>query len=298
MLTYSGASVTSATRNLTAVSTALFPSGTIADPDPGDYVLILTADPGYTFGGSSSTTLTFTVPAALTAQDCVYPVPTLFNAAPTPATCVSPGTFNTGFLGEPIEVMGDISVYEFENVFVTVDRSVEGEVTLTVEAKEGFTLTGLSSPPWMVNAAATVATRTIELAAQLSGPEACPLVVLPAPAAPTFTDLCGTANDGYKVPENTSDYTYEVTENGDTVSVEVVLVDEEDTFPEATVTEWTFTFTDVACPAPAGGSTPPPSTPGALPATGGVDMTPWGIGAALMLLAGTALLATRRLARR
>jgi LPXTG-motif cell wall-anchored protein len=38
--------------------------------------------------------------------------------------------------------------------------------------------------------------------------------------------------------------------------------------------------------------------PAALPATGGVDMTPWGTGAALMLIAGTALLTARRLARR
>ncbi len=213
-------------------------------------------------------------------------MPALFNAEPTPPTCVSPGTFNTGFLGEPIEVDGDVAVYDFENVFVTVDRSVDGEVTLTIDAMPGFTLDDLDESKWDVNEDATSATRTIVLGEQLSGPEVCPLVVVPAPAAPTFADLCGTVNDDYTVPADTAMVRYEVVEDGATVTITAVLVSEADEFPAGAVTEWTFTFTDDACPAPAGGSTPPQSAPSAmLPATGGGDMMPWGIAAAVMLIA-------------
>jgi LPXTG-motif cell wall-anchored protein len=136
------------------------------------------------------------------------------------------------------------------------------------------------------------------LGERLSGPELCPLVVHPAPAAPTFTDVCGTANDEYTVPADTATVSYEVVEDGDTVTITAVLVSETDEFPEGAVTEWTFTFTDVPCPAPAGGSTPPRSAPSALPATGGSEMAPWAIGAALMLIGGATLLAMRRPARR
>ena len=79
--------------------------------------------------------------------------------------------------------------------------------------------------------------RTIVLGEQLSGPVACPLAVLPVPAAPTFTDVCGPAID-YTVPEDTAQYTYEVNENGNVVSIEVVAVSDEDTFPADAVTEW------------------------------------------------------------
>ncbi|WP_457099062.1 LPXTG cell wall anchor domain-containing protein [Microbacterium sp. P5_E9] len=233
----------------------------------------------------------------LTGEQCgpdVYPVPALFNAEPDEPTCASPGTFATGFLGEPTEVFGDVALYEFENVFVTVDRSVDGEVTLTVEAMPGFTLDGLEEPKWDVNGDATSATRTIVLGDQRSGPEACPLVVVPAPAAPTFVDVCGTVNDEYTVPADTATVRYEVAEDGDTVTITAVLVSEADEFPAGAVTEWTFTFTDDACPAPAGGSTPPSAM---LPATGGGDMMPWGIAAAVMLLAGATLVASRRLAQ-
>ena len=108
---------------------------------------------------------------------CDYPVPTQFNAEPEPPSCDTAGSFDTDFLGEP----GEDGWYEFENVFVSVDRSVEGEVTLTLIAKDGFVLTGLDTEKWSVSEGGTSAERTIVLAEQLSGPEACPLRSSPCP---------------------------------------------------------------------------------------------------------------------
>ena len=90
--------------------------------------------------------------------------------------------------------------------------------------------------------------------------------------------------------------------DGTTVKTRVIVVDPQLSGPVACPAT---TSTPPASTPPA--STPPASTPttstssatpAALPATGGVDMTPWGIAAALMMLTGAALLATRRLARR
>ena len=76
-------------------------------------------------------------------------------------------------------------------------------------------------------------------------------------------------------------------------------IDEEGTFASRTILLPAQLSGAVACPTSTPASTPT-TTPAAaaLPATGGTDMTPWGIGAALMMLAGAALLTTRRLARR
>ena len=90
---------------------------------------------------------------------CDYPVPAQFNAEPEPPTCETAGSFDSDFLGEP----GEDGWYEFENVFVSVDRSVEGEVTLTLIAKDGFVLTGLDTEKWSVNEDGTSAERTIVL---------------------------------------------------------------------------------------------------------------------------------------
>jgi hypothetical protein len=76
-----------------------------------------------------------------------------------------------------------------------------------------------------------VATRTIVPGEQLSDPVLCPLVVQSAPAAPTFTDVCGTANDEYTVPADTATVSHEVVEEGDTVTITAVLVSETNEFP-------------------------------------------------------------------
>jgi hypothetical protein len=180
-----------------------------------------------------------------------------------------------------------------------VDRSVAGEVYLYIEAKVGFTLAGLNESKWDVAEDSLSAERTILIPAQLSGPEACPLVTVPAPAAPTFTDVCGTVNDGYTVPNNTDQFLYEVVKEGDTVTITAVLRSDDDEWAEGTVTEWSHTFTNVACPA--GGTPPPPAsgtpaTPtGSLAVTGADDVNPIvPIGAGLAVLAGTALMVLRR----
>ena len=79
----------------------------------------------------------------------------------------------------------------------------------------------------------------------IPAPSYVPVVV--TPQAPVFTDLCGTEDDDYTVPADTDKVMYEVVEDGMTVTVSAVLVDERDSFAEGVDTEWTFTFTDEAC---------------------------------------------------
>ena len=69
------------------------------------------------------------------------------------------------------------------------------------------------------------------------------------PQAPTFTDLCGTEGDDYTVPANTETVRYEVVESEDgmTVTITAVLVDDRDAFAPYVPTEWSFTFTDEPC---------------------------------------------------
>jgi len=220
-------------------------------------------------------------------------VPTQFSAPAAAPTCDTAASFSE-----------EDGVYEFENITVWVTRDsdeVGNFVVVEVEAHEGFTLEGLSDE-WEVNEAGTYAYRFIDLPGatgetQSEDSEApcyvAPQVVLPAPLAPTFTDLCGTANDDYAVPGNTDVVRYEVVEDGDTVTITAVPRTEGDTFPEGAESEWTFTFTNVACPA----GTTPPTTAG-LAATGGPDMGIWGWGAFATLIAGMTLVAYRKLVSR
>jgi LPXTG-motif cell wall-anchored protein len=209
----------------------------------------------------------------------VVPIPALFAAAPTPPTCDAAGALP--------------NLAAAQHVTVTVSPAFDGPGTYTIVADtdEGYEFPDGTTHKQIV---LTVLGATGYQSENPTAP--CFRAVLPAPAAPEFTDECGTADDGYSIPEDTEDYYYEVSEDGGSVFVEAFAVAEEDVFPEGTVTQWEFTFTDEPCATPT--PTPLPAAPAALPATGGVDMTPWGIGAAVMLLAGAALLASRRLARR
>ena len=74
------------------------------------------------------------------------------------------------FLGQPLSAEG--SVYQFENIYVEVDRSVAGQVTLTIWPIDGFTISGLSDA-WDEGEGNFF--RTIEL----NGPVPCPLADIP-----------------------------------------------------------------------------------------------------------------------
>lgn len=115
----------------------------------------------------SNGTNTLTVDYTIAPQDLtkcpVYEVPALFNAEPTTPDCDDAATFSTAFLGAEVE--GEPGWYEFENVYVFVDRSVAGEVYLYVEAKPGFTLAGLDESKWDIAGDSLSAERTILLAA-------------------------------------------------------------------------------------------------------------------------------------
>lgn len=221
----------------------------------------------------------------------VIPTPALFSAPVTPPDCDTAGAFN--FSTDPTP-----------NLDVTVDPEYDGPGTYTVTA------TALNGATF--SDGSTVKTRTVEVLGaigfQSTDPEvACyqaptPQLIQPAPLSPEFLDTCG-PDVNYLVPGNTDSHTYEVVEDGNTVTITAVLRNpDRDDFPADAVTEWTYTFTDVACPA---GTTPPatvgtPTSPtGTLAATGlGGNLAPWAIGSLAMMLAGISALAFRRVARR
>jgi hypothetical protein len=127
------------------------------------------------------------------------------------------------------------------------------------------------------------------------------VVVPPTPEEPEFIDECGTDLDGYLLPNDTEDYFYVESEDGDTVTITAYNNDLD------VLDTWTFTFTDEACPTTPPTTTPPaPGTPttvtppktttstSALAVTGGPDMTLWAAGSLVTLLAGLALTVARR----
>jgi hypothetical protein len=118
-----------------------------------------------------------------------------------------------------------------------------------------------------------------------SGEECPPTIIEGEADEPTFHDQCGVDGDVLGVPVDLEFYTYEVDDQRvkgvGTVTVTVVPV-EGYAFPEEAVTEWTFDFTNDACPLP-------PTTPKQELAQTGLNPDEWliwgGIGA-LAILAG------------
>ena len=131
--------------------------------------------PGYTFPAGAQTR--WTVPdlhatghqSADPSADCYvppsFPVPVQLNAEPTPPTCSAAGAFSAVALGGELISSGEgVSSYRFAHVVLEVDRSVAGQVTLTVLADTGTTLDGLSDA-WVVDDEGTTAQRTVTLGA-------------------------------------------------------------------------------------------------------------------------------------
>lgn len=219
----------------------------------------------------------------------VYPVPTLFNTGDPQPTCANAAEYLTP---EEFGAPGEDGWYSFEHVWVYIDRSVEGEVTISVESKSGYTLGDLNGS-WWISEDSTYAERTILLHGAIGyqsedSTQPCFFAILPQPEAPVFTDDCGTATDGFTVPENSEAVRYETVHEGAIVTITAVLVNDEDEFAEGVTTQWSHTFTNEACPTAA-----PP-----LAATGGNGVSPiLPIGAGALVMLGLALLVTRRLAR-
>jgi hypothetical protein len=151
----------------------------------GPYDKKLDVEPGIEACGGTTTTTT-TPPTTTTPNG--FPVPALFNAAPTPATCVSAGVFNDGALGGVLidtSPSGLTKVYSFaDDAFrLVVSRETAGEVGLwLVPFEEGLTFSGLSDA-WTDNGDGTFS-RTIILPAQLSG-EDCPTTTTTPPTTTT-----------------------------------------------------------------------------------------------------------------
>jgi hypothetical protein len=289
------------------------------DGDFNDFVEVLPVAPGESSKGYSfdeDTTLGVRVLFGesvifqeILVVDCepnteVYPVPAFFNAPDPAPTCASAAEFITpGELVSEGEVIHEdeeagLIVYRFENVDVAIYRDVPGEVYIEVYAHEGYVLEDLDESLWDVSEDGDFASRTIELAGAIGyqnedPAQPCFFSIVSQPAPPTFTDPCGTSGDDFSVPTGTDEFAYEVVEEGDTVTVTAYLLNEDNEWAEGVVTEWSHTFTNVACPT---GTTPPPTAP-ALAATGAPDMTLWGGAGFLALLAGAALMTIRRVVR-
>lgn len=226
-----------------------------------------------------------------------FPIPDQFNAAPT-VTCGEADSFDTSFLGTPLSTEGDVSIYQFQNIYVHVDRSVAGKVTLTISPIPGFTISGLSDE-WDEGEANF--SRTIEL----NEPEACPLADIPVTLTdPTIVARCGVNNDEILIPASTDGVTYYWEDEEDSDNANVVAVVEAGYVLEAVpagweqVDEYVYLFAsetepnDEPCPV-----TPTPTPVPALAATGG-DVNPvLPIGAGMLMLTGVALMVARRLIR-
>lgn len=218
----------------------------------------------------------------------VLPVPAQFNADPAPASCVAPGSFDDAALGGTW-VGGDEEWrdYEFENFWLSVYVGVPGQVTLYLYAMDPYTFENLDESKWWVSEDGIYAERTIYLAAQLSGPEACPQDV---PAPLTGEDV--TEVGACEVP---LDGTATVTTTTTAWSQEYVWDDEtgEYILGEKVYAEPVVTVAVEDAPQCAPGDIPPPS----LSETGFENMA-GAYGSAALLLTGLGLLVTRRLMAR
>lgn len=258
-----------------------------SDDEGNLYIEAIPAD-GYTFGDAQVEWYDHD-----SGELCPVGVPAQFDTGTPQPTCANAASYN----------FSD-GWYEFTNVWVYVERDSDewgNYVYVEVQAKDGFVLEGLSDA-WTVSEDATYAYRYIDLAPaigfQSEDPNAPCFVqqsVVPQPAAPTFNDVCGTAGDGWTVPSGTDQFEYVVTEDGDTVTVDAVLFNENDVWAEGAVTSWSHTFTNEACPV----NPPTPNTPAALAVTGGGDVAPiLPYGAAIIVALGIALTAFGAIRRR
>jgi hypothetical protein len=97
LLQYGGASVTHATINGDEFPVVGFYSGTYATPPAGAYVITVTAASGFSFDGSPTKELDFTVAPPLKAGDCAATA--VFDVEPTPPACNVPGSL-PAFVGD------------------------------------------------------------------------------------------------------------------------------------------------------------------------------------------------------
>lgn len=204
---------------------------------------------GYEDQGDGTALFAFD-PYLFTNLPCDTPFPAQFNAAVTPPSCIAEGTL-TGIDGV------------FPNVTITVDPEYTGpgQYTVTVTPNADFTLTDIPEG-WTPNGDGSVSkVFDVEgvIPVQHENAEApCFQLITPAPEAPVFTDECGTLTDTTDIPADTEFYTYDSvsSEDGKTISVIAELVNPADTFPADAITEWNYTFTDVACPVELTGDIP------------------------------------------
>jgi hypothetical protein len=245
-----------------------------------------------------------------------FPVPALFNAEPTPASCASAGVFNDAGLGGALidtSPDGTTKVYSFaDDAFrLVVARTTAGQVDLWLVPQGDTVITGLNPAKWTDNGDGTFS-RIVVLPAQLSADDpACLAAPTPTTLAnPVVVDVCGAENDEVTLPEDTEAVVY--TFNSDDVTNFDVRATVQEGFVVETVPAgWTGSegvyvyavdLTNTVC---AGGTTPPTTTPASNPTTGGLAATGGGEVSPLMPLAGgltvalgIVLMLMRRFARR
>ena len=199
------------------------------------------------------------------------------------------GSENHGTINEWLKVYPNAQV---KGVAYTLGSGVQGDWTITsiiVNCSE-YTFDAVSTPVPAVFSAEPVAPNCLTEGALPTLGEH-PNVTLAWNReydGPGEYTLTGTANAGYTFPDAT------------TVKTLTVTVAEKLASQSTNAAASCYQAPPTGDPVPSDPATPPTTpTPAALPATGGVDMLPWGIGGAAMLLAGAAaLIMTRRFARR
>jgi hypothetical protein len=204
----------------TAISPHTFPSGTGVNAD--------------------HTTKTFTGSLApqLSGAYCVTTPDASASVSVTPATCSAPAslvygtTSNASFTGgTPNGATGPLSY----------------TVTATATAHHAFS-TGLPTETFTGSLGGIIPPQTTNP----NGACYTPPAPVPAPAAPAFTDVCGTASDTFSLPVVGADdhFTYRVsdtTTNGVRTVVVTAIADSGYGFPAGATTEWSHTFTDALC---------------------------------------------------
>lgn len=201
-----------------------------------------------------------------TTTPCVAPVVVIHTVtappAANPATCEADGT---------LPALPTSNDYTF-----AWDRSFNGPGT--------YTATATASAGRIFEEGVKTSFKIV-VPAQLGGEQCLPSVVIidVQPAAPTFHDVCGTADDATMLPSDTQDYAYSKVVNGAVTTVTVTSANKHSKFAEGVVTKWTHSFTDEACPT----STPTPTKTTTSTPTVSVIPTPAATKTAVVIPQGT-----------
>lgn len=150
----------------------------------------------------------------------------------------APALYNPADHGGTVSIVGfDTNMNNGLNTYVHYPEDIGATNVYTF--KDGYTLT------------AKVSAGEAECSPVITWTLTKPIVVIDAPVAPIFTDVCGTTNDSYSdVLPKGANYKYELVSDSNVSGARVVTIkavpNEGFEFGDVT-TQWSFTYTDVPC---------------------------------------------------